>query len=186
MKKFLVIGFAALLFAGCIGKTPTFYLLTADGAAPTGGGTGVGVGPIMLAEYVDRENIVIQSGPNTVQVAESHLWAGDLEESINRVLATNIGRRLNSGNVRIYPWQYEKELQYQVFVDIRQFLAGYDGNAQIEATYRIYSLPGSRLKVSRNFVGSEPIENEDYASVVAAQSRLLSRLSEEIVKNLKD
>lgn len=185
MKNIFATITLAILVAACGSTTPTFYVLSPEGPLPSGGGTGIGVGPVTLAEYVDRQNIVIQSGPNKMELAESHLWAGDLDDSVARVIATNIGRRLGTGNVRTYPWQRDSEIDYQVAMDIREFIAGNDGYAHIEASWRIYSLPGSKLIRSKTFVAQEPIATEDYESVVAAQSRLLGKLSGDIVSSLK-
>jgi uncharacterized lipoprotein YmbA len=183
--RFPAILLAAALMAGCGSPTPTFYTLSAEGKLPSGGGTSIGVGPVTLAEYVNRRNLVIQTGPNRIEVAESHLWAGDLDNSVARVLATNLGRRLATGNVRTYPWQRDSEIDHQVAVDIREFIAGDDGHARIEATWRVYSLPGSRLVRTRTFIGKEPVTAEDYESVVAAQSRLLGKLSADIAAGIR-
>ncbi|QTN32694.1 membrane integrity-associated transporter subunit PqiC [Akkermansiaceae bacterium] len=176
---------AAAVLAGCSNPTPTFYKLSAEGPLPSGGGTGIGVGPVSLAEYVDRQNIVIQSGPNKIELAGNHLWAGDLDNSVARVVAINLGRRLNSGNIRTYPWQRDSEIDWQVAIDIREFIAGDDGHAHIEASWRVYSLPGSRLVKSRTFIAKDPIESEDFEAVVAAQSRLLGKLSEDIAAGIR-
>jgi uncharacterized lipoprotein YmbA len=185
MMKFPAILLAAAILSGCAGTTPTFYVLSAEGNLPSGGGTGIGVGPVTLAEYVDRSNLVIQTGPNKLELAGNHLWAGDLDDSVARVIATNLGRRLNTGNVRTYPWQRDSEIDYQVAMDIREFLAGDDGFARIEATWRIYSLPGSKLVRSKTFIAKEPIASEDYEAVVAAQSRLLGKLSADIAAGIR-
>ena len=166
-------------------SVPTFYVLSSEGPLPSGGGIGIGVGPVTLAEYVDRQNIVIQTSPNKLELAESHLWSGDLDDSVARVLATNIGRRLNTGNVRSYPWRKDSEIDYQVSMDLREFIAGADGYAQMEATWRIYKMPGSRQVATKTFVGREPIADESYEAVVAAQSRLLGQLSGEIASAIR-
>ncbi len=150
-----------------------------------GGGLGIGVGPITLAEYVDRRNLVIQTGPNKMEIAEADLWSGDLDNSIARVLSINIGRRLGTGNVRSYPWQRDSEIDYQVAMDIREFVARDDGYAHIEANWRIYAIPGRNLAASRNFIAKEPIATEDFEAVVAAQSRLLGRLAGEIASAIR-
>ncbi len=185
MTRFHAIFLAAAFFSGCAGTKPTFYVLSAEGSLPSGGGTGIGVGPVTLAEYVDRSNLVIQTGPNKIELVQSHLWAGDLDNSVARVIATNLGRRLNTGNVRTYPWQRDSEIDYQVAMDIREFLAGDDGFARIEATWRIYSLPGSKLVRSKTFIAKESIASEDYEAVVAAQSRLLGKLSADIAAGIR-
>lgn len=186
MKASFILNLMAIAFlSSCGNPTPTFYMLSPEGPLPSGGGIGIGVGPISLAEYVDRQNIVVQSGPNKLELAESHLWAGDLDNSVARVVATNLGRRLGTGNVRAYPWHRDSEIDYQVAIDIRELIAGDDGYAHIEASWRIYSLPGSRLIASKTFVGKEAIASEDFEAVVAAQSRLLGKLSEDIAAGIK-
>lgn len=185
MTRFRAIFLATAFLSGCAGTKPTFYVLSAEGNLPSGGGTGIGVGPVTLAEYVDRSNLVIQTSPNKIELVQSHLWAGDLDNSVARVIATNLGRRLNTGNVRTYPWQRDSEIDYQVAMDIREFLAGDDGFARIEATWRIYSLPGSKLVRSKTFIGKESIASEDYEAVVAAQSRLLGKLSADIAAGIR-
>lgn len=176
---------AVLLLAGCTAGSKSFYVLTADGPAPSGGGAGIGVGPVTLAEYIDRPNLVIAESPNQLAVAEDHRWAGDLSASVARVTAANLGRRLNTGNVRTYPWNNDKEISYQVTLDIRQLHGGEDGHAVIEAGWRAYSLPDRKLKASRTFVDREALESDGYPALVAAQSRLLSRLAADIAAGLK-
>jgi uncharacterized lipoprotein YmbA len=175
---------AALLLASCAAPK-SYYFLSADGPTPSGGGTGIGVGPVTLTETLDRPNLVLQDAPNRLAVAEDHRWAGDLSTSIARVTATNLGRRLGTGNVRTYPWQRDEEINWQITLDIREFHGTADGHVQLEAGWRAYSLPDRRLKTSRTFTATEPLESDGYSSLVAAQSRLLSRLAEDIAKVLR-
>jgi uncharacterized lipoprotein YmbA len=173
------------LLAGCAAGSKSFYVLTADGPAPSGGGTSIGVGPVSLAEYIDRANLVIAESPNQLAVAEDHRWAGDLAASIARVTAANLGRRLHTGNIRTYPWHHDSEINYQITLDIRQLHGGHDGHAVIEAGWRAYALPDRKLKASRTFVDREALTADGYPALVAAQSRLLSRLAEDIAAGLK-
>ena len=166
--------------AGCAQATKNFYVLTASGPVPSGGGIGIGVGPINMAEYLDRPNLVIQEAPNQLSVAEDHRWAGDLSASIVRVVAADLGRRVGTGNVRTYPWLRDDELRYQVTLDIRQLHSEADGYAVIEAGWRLYSLPDRKLKTSRTFTSREALQSDGYNSSVAAQSVLLDRLAGEI------
>jgi len=184
MKRLFCLIICVFFLAACGNPYPEFYTLTPEGPSPSGGSLGIGVGPIILAEYVDRENLVIQTSPNKMEVAKYHLWAGDLDNSIARVVSINLGRRMKTGNVRAYPWLRDSEIDYQVAMDIREFIAGADGYAHIEASWRIYSLPDRRMIASQTFTGKEPIDTEDFESVVAAQSRLLGSLSENIAKEL--
>lgn len=184
MHRFLIL-LAAIFVAGCSQPAKSFYVLTASGPVPSGGGVGIGVGPVMLAEYLDRPNLVIQEAPNQLAVAESHRWAGELSASVARVTAANLGRLLHTGNVRTYPWQNDSEVRYQVTLDIRQLHSESDGFAVIEAGWRAYSLPDRRLKASKTFTDREPLESDGYNASVAAQSRLLERLAENIAASLR-
>lgn len=184
MKRFLLFG-ATLLLAACAQPNQVFYVLTASGPVPSGGGTGIGVGPVALAEYLDRSNLVTQQAPNQLGVAEDHRWAGDLTNNISRVVAADLGRLLHTGNVRTYPWQTDSEINYQVTLDIRQLHAESDGYAIIEAGWRVYSFPDRRLKASKTFTAREALESDGYNSSVAAQSRLLQQLSENIAASLR-
>ena len=176
---------AAVLVAGCASPAKSFYVLTAAGPVPSGGGVGIGVGPVALAEYLDRPNLVTQQAPNQLAVAEDHRWAGELSASIARVTAANLGRQLRTGNVRTYPWQTDSEVSYQVTLDVRQLHSESDGYAVIEAGWRAYSLPDRRLKASKTFTDREPLESDGYNASVAAQSRLLERLAQNIAANLR-
>jgi uncharacterized protein len=176
---------AAVLVAGCASPAKSFYVLTAAGPVPSGGGVGIGVGPVALAEYLDRPNLVTQQAPNQLAVAEDHRWAGELSASIARVTAANLGRQLRTGNVRTYPWQTDSEVSYQVTLDVRQLHSESDGYAVIEAGWRVYSLPDRRLKASRTFTDREPLESDGYNASVAAQSRLLERMAQNIAVSFR-
>ncbi len=184
MNRFFIL-LAVLLVAGCAQSNKSFYVLTANGPAPSGGGTAIGVGPVTLAEYIDRPNLVVQQGSNQLALSEDNRWAGDLSASIARVTAANLGREMKTGNVRTYPWQSDEEIDYQVTLDIRQLHSEVDGYAVIEAGWRAYSLPDRKLKASRTFVDREPLAADGYAAMVAAQSRLLARLAENIAAGLR-
>ena len=185
MSRFPFFILTCLLLAACGTGARSFYVLGSDGPAPSGGGTGIGVGPVALAEYIDRPNLVIAQTENQLGIAESHRWAGDLSASIARVTATNLGRRLNTGNIHTYPWRGDDGLRYQVTLDIRQFHGAADGHAVIEAGWRAYALPERRIVASRTFTDREPLAADGYQPLVAAQSRLLSRLADEIAASLR-
>ena len=172
-----------LLLTSC-GTPKSFYILTPEGPAPTGGGPGIGVGPVSLAAYLDRPNLVYQETGNRIAIAESHRWAGELESNISSVLAANLGRRMNTGNIRTYPWRDDGDLRYQISVDIRQLHGTANGEAFLDAAWRIYSLPDRRMVTSKSWSGTEPHKVDGYDELAAAQSRLLAQLATQIAKSL--
>ncbi len=174
-----------LLFAGCSQPNQNFYVLTPSGPVPSGGGVGIGVGPVAIASYLDRINLVTQESANQLGVAEDHRWAGDLKASIASVTAANLGRLLNTGNVQTYPWQNDSELRWQVTLDIRQLHSQADGYAVIDAGWRAYSLPDRRLVASKTFIDREPLTTDGFDASVAAQSILLQRFAADIAARLR-
>ena len=56
----LILFITTLLIVGCSQPSKTFYVLTPAGPMPTGGGIGIGVGPVSVAEYLNRPNLVSQ------------------------------------------------------------------------------------------------------------------------------
>jgi len=173
------------IFSSCSGPGEhKYYLLSPSGEATTKQGVRIGVGPVITAAYLDRSYLVFQTSDNTLDVNENHEWAGDLSSEISRVLGTNIGRKVNSINIQSYPWNKESELDYQIAIDIKRFHGTNNGNALLEASWRIYKLPGSRQITSKSITMTEPLETDGFESLAAAQSRLLDRLSVKIASSL--
>lgn len=179
------VGLLAALVTGCGGRADEYYLLTPAGPAPAGGGIGIGVGPVTVAEYLNRSNLVFQSGAQKLEVADGHHWAGDLRRSIASVMASNLGRELGTGNVRTYPWDRDGELRYQIVIDVRQMHGTSDGGAMLEASWRVYALPGSKLIASRSTTLRERLTEDGFEALAAAESRLLMRLAGEIAASLR-
>lgn len=177
------LGVLAVLLLSCA-PSKSYYLLTPEGPAPSDGGPGIGVGPVSVAAYLDRPNLVFQESDNRLAVAESHRWAGDLEDNIASVLAANLGRRLGTGDVRTYPWADDGDLRHQISIDIRQLHGTAGGDAFLEAAWRVYSLPDRRMTASRSWSGTEPLGSDGYDALAAAESRLLARLADKIAGSL--
>ena len=81
----------------------------------------MGLGPVALPAYIDRAQLVYQSGTNEFQVPSKASWAGPLGENVTQVLADDLGQHLHSGNVLRYPWAPNSKLRYQVVVNVEQF-----------------------------------------------------------------
>lgn len=178
-NKWIALSFFVFL-AACGEPNPTFYKLSAEGTLPLKGKTSLGIGPIIVPEYANRRNLVIETSPNRLEVVLSHRWAGALDESIARVMATNLGRKIGTNQVQVYPWQRDSEIDYQIAIHFTEFLAKDDGYAYLEGSWRVYELPGSQLRSTHSFVLKEPILSRDYEAVVNAKSRLLGKLASSI------
>jgi uncharacterized lipoprotein YmbA len=188
----LVITAAGLLFlAGCFGSTgpARFYALSPMEQAPTGQGvkTGtsdiaVGIGPIKIADYLDRSDIVTRDTGHTVKLAEFEQWAGSFEDNFTHALAENIGFLLGSEQIYAHPWPQAVPVKYQVALEVIRFDGQLGGEAWLVARWSVSSdEPKKLLAVKRSSI-QEPTGGSAYEDLVAAESRALAKLSQEIAE----
>ncbi len=181
----------ALALAGCATSTPArFYVLAPADLEPSGAPLRdlvLGIGPVRLADHLERPQLISREGGNRLQVEEFERWGGTLEANIIWVLAENLSRGLGTGSVVTYPWERALDPRFQVVLDIREFEPVRAGDVRLTALWRILGRDGEVLLVVRKSVIAEPVSDSSPASRVDGQSRALARLSTEIaaaVRNL--
>jgi uncharacterized lipoprotein YmbA len=186
---------AVLLLGGCAltaRRDPSrFYALTSiaaagGGAVGSGASRALGVGPVTLPRYLDRAPLVTRVGPNEVRVAEIDRWAEPLAGLFTRTLADNLATLLTTNDVRLYPWFHANAPDLAVEVDVLQFEADAEGQAQLVARWRIRDGHGSTLLQARESRFTEPMDGRGPEAAVAALSRTLAALSREIAAALAE
>lgn len=186
---------SVLLLGGCGSTRPSkFYVLhslSMGGAEkPLGpaGVTGVeytiGVGPVKIPEYLDRQEIVTRAGANRLDLAEFDRWAEPLESNVARVLAENLSFILGTDRVRLFPWVGSTKVDYQVVVDLNRFDGTSEGKAILAAHWSILEGEKRKVLVTRKSHFAESADRADFESMVSAQSRLLGHLSREIASEI--
>ena len=176
---------ATVVLSAC-GATQKYYQLSPDGAAPTGtAGLSVGVGPITLPGYVDRAELVFQSGPNEFKIPADAHWTGSLKENISRVLAADLGRRIHSGNVLAFPWDPAAKLRYRIAVDVGQFHSSSGEGAILEVAWRIQTPDGATTIRRGNATFHEQVSGDGYGPVVTAENNLLAQLADAMAASLR-
>ena len=181
MKGFIIALALPLLLAGC-GTTPAsrFYLLSAEaGKFPTGSSPSLGVGPIEIPEYLNRNALVYNREGNRLHIANFERWAEPLDSSINRVIRLNLASLLDTQNVRSFPWSKSDEPEYGIEVTVINLDAD-DQRARLVAEWHIYKADNRETIVRRisklnyDMPASLVIAEE----VASAYSNLLLQLSE--------
>jgi len=179
---------ATLAVAGCASSPSSqFYLMTplpeADaprGAAQHRGGPALGVGPVKMAAYLDRPEVVTRAGANALKVAEFNRWAEPLEDNFKRVLAMNLGVLADTDRVSLYPWPRSAPPDYQVTVDVDRFDAGANDQVVLIARWHVLAGEEGRLVRSGRTVLTEPAATADYEALAGAMSRTVATLAREI------
>lgn len=183
---------AALFLGGCRSQSPRFYSLTpiqTDQAIPTGKSPApnvvIGIGPVKVADYLDQSLIVTRTSDNQAQKAQFDWWVGSFKDNFANVLADDLGYLLATDQIYFYPWRATVPLDYQVAVDVIRCDGRLKDAAWLEARWRIFGGPEKKLlKMHRSLI-TEPVRGDDYAALVAAESRAVAQLSQEIAAAIR-
>jgi len=166
--------------AGC-GTTPdsVFYTLRAADPSPAASvSVSIVVGPVTLPETVDRPQLVVSTGGNRVEIAEFHRWAEPLKSEVPRVIASHLGRQLETSRAGIFTDVSISDPDYRVLIDIQRFELRRGEDSVVEALWTVRTRAGAtRTGHTR---AREQVADASYEAMVAAQSRALGVVSRDI------
>ena len=187
MKELLLLLLVALL-SGCATQSPPahFYVLsakaqTAQAAHP---GLVVGIGPVSIADYLDRNQIVRRDTDVQLQMDEFNRWAGDHRKNITTVLADNLSRILGSEAVLPYPWASTLDLDYQIVVDVSRFDATSENRVVLDVQWQLFDGRTNKLLNVRRSHIETTVANNSHAAQVEAQNQALVSLGQILAKSL--
>lgn len=185
LRYMLALGCAALLVACASSPTSNYYLLTTDSLPSASAGMppqdtlpSLGVGPISIPLYLQRDNLVYHREDNQVHIAAYHKWAEPLEDGIARVLTLNLAQGLASQNVRRFPWHMSQAPEYAVSIDVLD-LDTRAGQANMTVEWLLYRPQTGASVVRRVSRGQTDLEDRTspLQGIPAAYSELLATLS---------
>ena len=183
----VILAITAIFLGGCRSQSPRFYALSPiqedqviskrKSSTPN---AVIGIGPVRLADYLDQSMLVTRTTDNQAVKAEFDRWVGSLKDNFINVLSDNMSFLLSTERIYVYPWRVSVPIDYQVVLDIVRCDGRLGDAAWLEARWSIFGGPEKKLlKINRSSI-REPVSGADYAAVVAAQSRALAKLSQEI------
>ncbi len=175
---------------GCGTSQPShFYLLRAMSPSSVSGlsetkpsSLSFGLGPVTIPKYLDRPQIVTQSGAHEVELAEFHKWAEPLSGNVSHVLAENLSVLLSTDRIQQYPWPGSTSLDCQISVDVLQFDGILGGEAALAARWSLLSDDGKTALTTRKTHVTHHPTSRDYTALVEAMSQNLEDLSREIAE----
>jgi uncharacterized lipoprotein YmbA len=143
------------------------------------------VGPVSIPAYLDRSSIVVRTGEGEVELSDECRWAEPLRDGIGRTLAENLSAMIPTDAVVVFPWHTPWTVQYRVTVDILRLDGALDGPAVLHARWRLLGTDGKVLAV-RMVQLEERVTEPTFAALVAAQSRLLASVSQDIAAQIRN
>jgi uncharacterized protein len=186
-----ILAIMAILSGGCRSQTPRFYTLSPipeDQVASkksTAQNAVIGIGPVKIADYLDTSMLINRTSENQAVKAEFDRWVGSFKDNFVNVLADDLGTLLSTDRIYLYPWRLSVPIDYQVVVDVVRCDARLGDAAWLEARWSVFNGPEKKVvKISKSTI-RESVSGPGYEAVVAAQSRAVAKLSQEIARAIR-
>ncbi len=178
------------LFVACSSPAPnpTYYLMRGEASEASGrlgGSIRVGLGRLMVAPYLlSSLGIVVETAAGEVRAAHQHRWAEPLDAGLRWFLRAEIARafgdEVGGGLVDRTDWDYT------IDVYVARFHGTMSGTALLEGAYVIRPAADSEESREYRFSKSQPLSDEGYAALVAAERSLASELGASIAEALRE
>ena len=178
-----------MVSTGCgTSPKPDFYHLEQDASTQLTGlerGLAIGIGPVNMAPYLDRPQIVTRSGNHRLEMSEFNRWSEPLKISVSRVIGVNLSNLMETNRVYLLPRRNKSiPLDYQVAIDIPRFDGQLGGDARLTARWSLYRTDGQALLTKVSII-TEATEGEGFEHLVAAENLTLQKLSQEIADAIR-
>ena len=189
----LALMFTVVLLQACGTSQPTkYYLLSSagpvDGAASMQEDLVIGIGPIVMPEYLDRRQIVTRTRANELKVSTFHQWGEPLGQNFSRVVRENMSVMIPTDRIILLPVKRSIRkaliLDYQVTIGVSKFERDTNGEVVLNARWALLNNDKEELTLRRSVYKDMP-KSSDYADLAASQSQLLIQLSREIAESIK-
>lgn len=169
----------ALWLSGCSTTTlepPKYYVLSGapTAALPSAEATRlVTLDSIVLADYLESSNIVLQVSDHELFFSTNHLWAEPLKVGIEKALSKQVALTSVTESAAVH---------LDVVVDYFHII---DQDSVILAGSYTLQEAGKPLSMQR-FSLSEPLQNSGYHYAVSVMSTLVGRLGQTISQQVSD
>jgi len=190
--RFRVMAIAAAgLAVSCLGSSPNVSLYTMNPISdtPVAGAPGdlaIGVGPIRVPRYLDQPEWVTrpEGSSSQLDVDSYRQWAGGFSSNVLSVLGENLGIKLGTQRVVVYPAATVFPLDYRIAVDFHAF-EGIDAEAlELRATWVIRSGSAEGGPWIGQSTMRRPIAGAGPDALVAAHNEALALLADAIATRI--
>ncbi len=186
-KRQVAIIFLALILAGCLGgpSPPTnFYMLSPLSPAEAGklpasskARIHIGLETVVVAEYLNRNEIVVNLDNTIYQLAEFNQWAEPLSDNLTRVLAENLTNLLQEDSITLFLSSDSSILpDYRLEVDVVRLDGNLGGQAALVAQWALLAGEEDDLILMRRSKYQEQAADDTYKGLVMAKSRTIEEL----------
>jgi hypothetical protein len=185
---------AVMIFSGCAGKSDParFYQIPSsrelvsqdvfNAAHPV---PVLGVGPVTLPAYLDRPQIVTRSGDSRLTLAEFDKWAEPLEDSISRIILSELTQQFKDRKVALVPWKQKPDSAGQMSIAVLQMDNSDQGDAVLVVRWTLIDSRGNMLQSRISSLSASVERTDDVNAWVRSQSTNIETLCQEMAKAIE-
>ena len=182
----LILLLAAVLSA-CVSHAPVplYQLDAGDARTPvTEDGIAVLLGPVSIADYLQREALLQRQEDGSLTTATNGRWAGSLAADIDQQLLRQLASQLDTQQLVLAPAAPGFVPQVQIKLAISRLDSGPSRPAVLEAQWSVLSKDGKLL--NGRLIRLEESHSGGLADQVQAQSRVMRRLVAQLASAVRD
>ena len=195
LQKHAAIIYLSLVLAGCLGgrSAPTrFYMLsplvqsqTRTSPVTAEARFHIGLEMVVVAEYLNRNEIVVNLDNTIYQLAEFNQWMEPLNNNLTRVLEENLTNLLQADSIDVFLASGSSiPLDYRLEVDVLRLDGNVGDQVTLVAQWALLD-EEDELRLMRRTKYQEQTTDSTYKELVLAKSRTIERLSRDISAGVK-
>jgi uncharacterized lipoprotein YmbA len=146
----------------------------------------IGLETVVVPEYLNRNEIVVNQDNTVYQLAEFNQWAEPLSDNLTRVLEENLAHLLRGDAVAIFLSSDSSiPSDYRLEVDVLRLDGNLADQVTLVAQWALLEGEEDDLKLMRRSQYQEPVTDKTFKGLVMAQSRSVDKLSRDIAAAIK-
>jgi uncharacterized lipoprotein YmbA len=167
-------------------RAPTYVLdATVPASVLDPSGIAVGVGPVSIPGYLDRNEMVSREAANELRVDSHHSWGAPLNHEVQRILGENLARLLSSGQVITWPWSRHRELALRIPVHVLKFEPVAGKGVVLVARWELLTPDATQVLFTRQLEIVEAVPEAGPGPNAAGMSHALAALSVQIADSVR-
>ena len=185
--KYVSIIFLSLALTGCLGgqSPPTnFYMLSPlspskaeTSSASTEARIHIGLETVVVAEYLNRSEIVVNLDNTIYQLADFNKWAEPLSDNLTRVLEENLTKLLQNDSINVsLASESSIPFDYRLEVDVLRLDGNLGDQVTLVTQWALLEAEEDDLIWMRRSEYQEQAADNTYKELVLAKSRTIEKL----------
>ena len=194
---YITLFFLSLTLAGCLGgqSPPTnFYMLSPLSPAEAGklpssteARIHIALETVVVAEYLNRNEIVVNLDNTVYQLAEFDQWAEPLSDNLTRVLEENLTHLLQTNSIHVFlASESSIPFDYRLEVDVLRLDGNPGDRVTLVTQWALLEAEEDDLIVMRRSEFQEQATDNTYKELVLAKSRMIEKMSQDMAVAIRE